>query len=280
LHVDAPPLRNVPSALGALISECLFKSPGARPGAQNIVARLGSAARAPASPGLARLQQANMQIVAEKSEGGRIASVAQSEAERRTDLLQAATASFQRIGEQLKETINEHAPQASIRIARNRSWNADLKSASLVFSMVERTDSNIWGGWEAPAIDVIGYGSIEVSIPRNRYDYEGRSHSLWFCDAKEAGRYGWFEAAFMITPGMRLSYPKAPFALDPGEEAAKALWSGMAEFQMAWPFTQVIVGELDEFIDRWIGWFAQAAEGSLNHPSMMPERDAQGSWRR
>jgi eukaryotic-like serine/threonine-protein kinase len=52
----------------------------------------------------------------------------------------------------------------------------------------------------------------------------------------------------------------------------------MAEFQMAWPFTHVIVGELDEFIDRWIGWFAQAAEGTLSHPSTMPEREAQ--WRR
>lgn len=71
-----------------------------------------------------------------------------------------------------------------------------------------------------------------------------------------------------------------PFALDPGEESAKALWAGMAEFQMAWPFTRLGVDDLGEFVDRWPGWFADAAAGKLAHPSSMPERDPAGSWRR
>jgi serine/threonine-protein kinase len=70
-----------------------------------------------------------------------------------------------------------------------------------------------------------------------------------------------------------------PFALNPGAESAKAVWNGMAEFQVAWPFTVVSIGDLDEFISRWAGWFADAAQGQLNRPSAMPERQPQGSWR-
>ncbi len=63
-----------------------------------------------------------------------------------------------------------------------------------------------------------------------------------------------------------------PFALDPGTAAAKALWRGMSDFQIAWPFNPLTVGSLDEFIERWIGWFADAAAGRLRHPEQMPER--------
>jgi serine/threonine-protein kinase len=53
----------------------------------------------------------------------------------------------------------------------------------------------------------------------------------------------------------------------------------MNRFQVAWPFTVVSIGELDEFIDRWAGWLADAAQGRLQHPSELPERPTQGSWR-
>jgi serine/threonine-protein kinase len=52
-----------------------------------------------------------------------------------------------------------------------------------------------------------------------------------------------------------------------------------SEFQLAWPFTPVSVGELDGFIERWAGWFGEAAQGQLYQPSTMPERSPHGSWR-
>jgi eukaryotic-like serine/threonine-protein kinase len=106
-----------------------------------------------------------------------------------------------------------------------------------------------------------------------------RSHSLWYCDARESGRYQWFETAFMISPLIPRQSSLNPFGLDPGEDAAKALGPGMAELQLAWPFTVVGIGDLDDFIGRWAGWFAEAAQGQLNQPSTMPERQPQGSWR-
>lgn len=43
----------------------------------------------------------------------------------------------------------------------------------------------------------------------------------------------------------------------------------MAEFQVAWPFTLLIVEDLDEFIDIWAGWLSDAAQGAMGHPSRM-----------
>ncbi len=90
-------------------------------------------------------------------------------------------------------------------------------------------------------------------MPSNRYDYDGRSHALWFGDINKAGRYGWYEAAFMLSPFSHQRSRLAPFSLPPGEASAKALWTGMAEYQMAWPFTPLASQSLEDFIDRWLG---------------------------
>jgi eukaryotic-like serine/threonine-protein kinase len=263
-----------------MIGECLYEAPGARPNPANVAARLMAAQKAPASEGRARLQQANMQQVERQSEDARRESGQLSEAERRQDLFRAATSSFRQISDELRTAVTENAPTAQLHVGRNGSWSIKLNEAELLLSIVTQASSNPWGNWEPPKFDVIAYASVAVRIPTNPYGYEGRSHSLWFCDAHEAGQYGWFEAAFMISPMIPKSARMAPFAMDLGEWAAKALWAGMAEFQMAWPFAPIVVGDFDDFVDRWIGWFADGAQGRLNTPSSMPERDAQGSWRR
>jgi serine/threonine-protein kinase len=127
---------------------------------------------------------------------------------------------------------------------------------------------------------VIAFAVVTIVIPADRFGYEGRSHSLYFCDARTQGEYGWFETAFMVSPLMARVSSQDPFALPPGEPAAKALSMAMTEYQVAWPFTELIAGETEEFVDRWVGWFAAGVEGRLARPSTMPERRADGSWRR
>jgi hypothetical protein len=69
---------------------------------------------------------------------------------------------------------------------------------------------------------------------------------------------------------------KNPFALPPSEHSATA-FGALSEFEVAWPFTPLEIGADDDFIERWITWFAQAAQGQLSNPSSMPERNPQGS---
>jgi hypothetical protein len=69
------------------------------------------------------------------------------------------------------------------------------------------------------------------------------------------------------------------FFLDPGEASAMALAPSIAEYQSAWPFTPLTTDNIEEFINRWVDWFATAAQGQLRYPDRMPEREPQGSWR-
>ncbi len=53
----------------------------------------------------------------------------------------------------------------------------------------------------------------------------------------------------------------------------------MSHRQVAWqplPFDQ---GDEDQFIERWLGWFAETSAGTLYHPSSMPENSG-GRFRR
>ncbi|MFF8676180.1 hypothetical protein [Streptomyces sp. NPDC015242] len=89
----------------------------------------------------------------------------------------------------------------------------------------------------------------------------------------------WFETAFMDTPLHATSRTMEPFAFDPHHESRAAVSPGTMMHQVAQPFARLVMGDLNEFINRWADWLAQAATGPLAHPSLMPERDPQGSWR-
>lgn len=280
LHGEPGTIPNVPHLLAALVSECLYKSPGARPGPQNVLARLKAVAqRQEPSGGLAMLQAANMQEVARQSESARQQSAGRSEAQRRDDLLRDALSSFRQIGEELKSAVIENAPAIELQAARDGGWSVRLNQASLNLSSGAPALLQPGGSRYAIQLDVIAFASISVRIPMNHYGYEGRSHSLWFCDAAERSRYAWFETAFMFNPLVGRSSSIAPFAAQPGEEiVGQALGPSQGTHQLAWPFTPLVLGDLADFISRWTAWLAQGAQSRLNVPSTMPERPAQ--WRR
>ena len=97
LHSAPPFLGNVSAPLGALIEECLFKAPEARPTPANVLARLAGIKELAPSGGLAKLQEANRGEVARIGEIARHASEHRSEADRRSALFDAADSGFKRI---------------------------------------------------------------------------------------------------------------------------------------------------------------------------------------
>ncbi len=108
------------------------------------------------------------------------------------------------------------------------------------------------------------------------YRYEGRACSLWYCDAVREGEYRWYEVAFMTNPLTRRVTKGDPVSLKPGLDAGVALANVIGTWQLAWPFTPIDQGDHDEFLIRWLGWLADAADGRLHHPPRMPERDTAG----
>jgi serine/threonine-protein kinase len=273
------PLITASAALAALVEECLYKAAEARPSPANILARLARATEPASSGGLARLEQANRANVARRGEIGRQASARQSEAERRQALADTALQALTRVAATLRDAIMNAAPSASLSTGLKVGWTVQLDQAELRLAPPVIASPNPWGSRGTPAFDLIAFSELDLRVPADHYGYEGRSHSLWYCDAQEAGRYQWFETAFMLSAFTAKMPRQDPFSLDPGEQAAGAVRSGIADIQVAWPFTQVSAGELDDFISRWAGWFADATEGRLNRPNPMPERSPSGSWR-
>ena len=279
-HLEDTPesMSGVPPKLQSLIDECLYKGPEARPTPQNLLARLQESVRA-ASEAVSRLQQANAIAVQRQAEAARQESVAKSEAERRHELCEAADQSLARVVRLLNDQIQSNA-SASKRPGPTpqSSWSLNEAVLSMAPSRMaeQRLDTETYG----PPFEVVAYSCITLQIKPDQHGFQGRSHSLWYCDAHEAGVFRWYETAFMFSPFISKSGRLDPFDLGPGKDAYVALAPVLGEFQAAWPFTPIDQGDESDFVERWIGWFADAAQGLLRHPSSMPERDPHGTWRR
>ncbi len=277
LHSEPAELQGIPALLASLLDECMYKAPGARPSAANFLARLGRVIQPSQSAGLARLSQANRAEVSRQSALSRQESQSKSVEDTRRELTESAAKALTRIRDSLRDSILDAAPAAR-HIPWGDGWTIQLNEATLRFSGAVRTSPAAWD-LRTPAFDVVCHASISLKIPEDQYQYEGRSHSLWFRDAQTEGEYAWFETAFMVMALRGLGAKLDPFALDPGEDAGSAVGPGLGGFQVAWPFTRLEVGRLEEFIDRWAEWLAAAAGGNLRHPSSMPERTSDGTWR-
>lgn len=188
LHRDAPEISSAPAALRAMIAECLYKAPGARPTAANVLARLQRVGKEQPLAGAAKLRGANLSEVGRRSESERKKSEERSRAEQRAELVQSAERSLTAIQSELFAAIKEAAPAAQDTTGRNRGRTLALGSAQIEFFDAVPTGENPWD-WEAPSFDVVAYSGLVIRVPRDHHDYEGRSHALWFCDAQVAGRY-------------------------------------------------------------------------------------------
>lgn len=203
-------------------SACLFKSPATRPAAPNLLARLAKQQSIPPSGALAALAAANHAEVQRRAAAEKHASIAATAAEQRVERQKASRVTLARIVTSLHEAITGAAPAAKSTASRNGGWSLQLGEATLTFSGATEGSFD-WGRWDAPAFEIDAAASLSLEIPPDGADYEGRSHSLWFGDIQEMGRFAWFETAFMVSALIPNRGRQDPFALDPGEQAAKAV---------------------------------------------------------
>ena len=275
LEESPEPISSIPDRVRSLVGECLYKSPEARPRPQNLLTRLKDSLR-PATPAGAQLQQANALAVERQTEAERQHSAAQAEAERRRELNADADQSLKNILALLDREIQDNA--SSVQTGSRpflMSWS--LNNAEL------SVDSRQAVGKEADQalpFEVVTYTKITLTIPQGRDGYTGRSHSLWYCDAQDLGVFRWYETAFWDRNTYGLNNRLVPFAMSPeGRDTAQALSNGWHTHNVARPFMLIDQGDEESFVERWMKWFAQAAQGQLHCPSQMPESNPQGSWR-
>ena len=279
-HLEDVPesLAGIPPRIQSLIDECLYKSPEARPRPHNLLLRLNEVGRA-TSAGANRLQQANAVAVKRRAEDARLKSLTESNDERRRQLFDDAVRSFENVADFLDDQIMSNAPSTTKSgRTRDRSWT--LNESTLNLEQPEFVGKELIKGRFVSPFEVVAFADITLKIKPDRYQYEGRSHSLWYCDAQEAGVFRWYETTFMFNGFIPKRGRLEPFALNPGDDAYSAVTPGINEFQVAWPFTPFDQGDETDFVERWLDWFAEASQGLLGRPTRMPEQDAIGSWRR
>ena len=275
LHHHPEPIKDIPDNLGSLIDECLYKAVGTRPIAKVIMQRLQDVTR-PVSEAANKLQRVNAAVVRQQAEDRRQESIARSDAESRRQKSEVASIALDKIVHLLQREFEVNASSASY----DGAWSWSLNDATLSVDLMENTGPPTQGRNLKLPFDVVSYSKITIDKPRDRHGYEGRSHSLWFCDAQEAGVFRWYETAFMYNLAIPKFTSHKPFALEPGDSSRQAISIGMNYFQVVWPFIPIDQGNEREFIEQWIGWFADAAAGILYSPTRMPEKEPEGAWRR
>lgn len=272
-HLNQPPpaVKDSSAPIATLIAECLFKASTARPTPVNILARLRLGLKA-SSPAAAKLQAIGKAVVESQGQEAAVMSARRSREEARRGIFKAAEQSFGWMIQALRDRALEAAP-ATTASASGGGLELRLGNGVLTVESLQMAPPDCLAAFDYdPPFDVVAYSSIRVRNPRDPYDYEGRSHSLWFCDAHEEGVYRWYELAFMVQPLIAERYTLDPFSLPPtDDEAAKALTPTMTVRQVAWQPIPIDQGEEDPFLERWLGWFAAAADGSLSHPRSLPE---------
>lgn len=280
LHAVRPSLTGFPALFAGLVEECLLIAAQARPLPANLVARLDRL-QTSLSSGLAALAEANHAATARLAEEQRRHSEHRTEEGRRADLFSAAQSLLARLSETFLAALVDVAPTAAVRSGQSAAWAFRLGDVDLRFSSASPVPMKVWRSGPTP-FDVIAYADISLRVPANHRGYQGRSHSLWYCDAQVAESYGWFETAFTRHPAFDRGRPRPqvePFSLAPESTARAAVASGTDVTQVAWPFVQLDIGDLGDFISRWAQWLAEAFRGQLNYPSRTPERPTQGTWR-
>jgi hypothetical protein len=277
LYEKHAPLTTGTQRLRGLIDECLYKAADARPLTANVLARLETIADEPTIPGLASLAAANQAEVSRRAEKQAEQSKAKQELAYYVEMHGAALEAFSALAEPLVTMIRENAPAASIDFEEGHgqmTFVAKLGRAKFGLSKPELVTK-----WSGPFTVVSSATLTLVMDGRNIFGWQGRNHSLWFCDGQEAGHFGWYELAFMTSAFSQQRPDFEPFALPP-LAAEEAFSGGIGSMQLGWPLVEVDRSDPSELIGRWLGWFGEAAQGVLSRPSTMPEREIAGSWRR
>ncbi|OLO64213.1 kinase [Actinomyces oris] len=279
LHTTPPDMSIEVPRLQVMVEQCLYKAAEARPTADWVLQQLAHAADAPASPGVQQLQQVSQQYSALRSQAFAEDEQRKTLLERRKELFQYACQSFEHLRATVQNTIVDNAPLAKTEQRDEQTNLGDkitISSVTLAAARLEFVGPRIIQPerWNGP-FEVIACASIELQQISTHNDYPGRSHSLWYCDALQEGRFEWFELAFM---NWRNHQRMVPYAAQP-EEISIAFEGMFGSTQLAWPLEQLDRADPQEFVDRWIGWFAEASDSKLFRPSTMPEKPVKRNWR-
>ncbi|WP_228002371.1 serine/threonine-protein kinase [Nocardia australiensis] len=271
-----PPLTGISPLLRSLILTMLSKAPESRPNPTDILKRLAEAGRKVSSSALNQLRELAGESAERKARKDAKAAEAKTKKERRQILSESAAYLIAEWMDPIVEAL-ESIPGVK-KTSSMGELNFSFEQALLTFKKPAEVKAND----ELP-FDVVSVGALTVEMPSVTDRWAGRSHSLWYCDAQQPGEYYWYETAFhsmSFGGGYAKRYRLEPYSRDPQDrDTLLALQRVMHTEQVAVSFTALVGQEVEDFVERWLRRFAQAAEGRLSQPMQLPEGSPAGSWR-
>lgn len=275
-HLNLPPpaVTQAGTRYQHLVADCLIKSPGGRPTTARLVERVQKLQRE-TPPQYAGLQQASLAVARTNAEAEAQASSAQQREAQLRQLRQDAGGSLQRIVGELLDLIKEQASTATVQ-AQNGTQivmgNATLRVTA------PQTPGRPNTQWTLP-FTVALESSIMIENRSPNHGYKGRSHALWYADLEKEEEFRWYELAFCSVWAPSGPFrPETRISTDP--EAIAAFHTGMSRDALARQPIAIDQGDHEEFVDRWLQWFASASQQGLWPPSTLPEMQVQPNWRR
>lgn len=270
-----PPMPHTTALLRALILEMLSKAPEARPTPVQILERLSAINQAPPSPAIAKLHKLSGRYAEERSRADAAIAAAAATQKRRQVLadsaIDIAAGWFELLAQQLNVPgVSKEEGPSTLRFSLNV---ADL--------IVEKPKKYERSAVDTLPFDVLCAASILVSAhidaaPRKRM--AGRSHSLWYCDAHAEGEYSWFETGF-CSEGREV-VGVTPYSQSPDNSAARrAFYPEMGTEYVAVPLTPISSSTVQQFLEKWIGWFVDAADDTLAFRADLPHGPSERTWR-
>jgi serine/threonine-protein kinase len=247
----------------------LSKSALARPTTEEVLSRIRTPLLSSASsPSAKKLAEVAARISQEQAE--REAEIAAQKAKlaSRKAMAEAARGSLRFIAEtlfgQIAASINAAAPVPQ-GTPKNPTFEIKLGSGTLTMT-VGHFPEVLPAAFGTSNWDVL-CGDFIVVQQRARADYL-RSASLWYVDRTRTGSFEWIEVSYY---NPTLSTSNQPCYLPPGRDADFAVAPLAHTWNIAHPPMTIDGPGMERFIERWSTFLAEAAEGKLQYPSMLPE---------
>lgn len=276
-------LEEVPSQLpgsrrlAQLVAMCLRKTPAGRPELSSVQAQLQGALKDP-------LGQRHHELV---SVG---AVMAHEQARRETEDQKAKRAEIERrklaregvdalismlkgLGDEIRAAApviqNIHVPYFAGFLGARSPFKASLGAGSLSCSVnFPYVEEGVFkgSGWNVVA------GAL-IKVTQDSPGYPGRSANLWFMKMQGEESYRWWEVCYMSFGGMAPRLEPFGFEEQSGlRHADLAAAPIMHTYQCASRLVPIDGEYEEEFLQRWVSRFAQAAKNILGRPQSLPEK--------
>jgi eukaryotic-like serine/threonine-protein kinase len=284
LHNESLPPDNFDAnnAFHTQIWRSLLKQPTSRPSPAEILSSLDAPVGDTLSAGTHKLRLALAHTVREQAKREAEMQKATRRADEQSEKLDDAKAQANLIVERLGSVLDTHFPPSTRTpyFGTSAIDTTIFRSGNCALTISDVREFTDWELIWSHSQRVIAHCSLDLRLPTidSQTGWYGFSHSMWFTDIFSEGDYVWVELAFESEPSRSGPSNWQPTSKSPRQvDLVELLAQGNASKELVTNARLLTPLQQDEFIDRWVGWVADAVMGKLQLSHIVPGRNSSSS---